>query len=220
MFVSKLHYEEAELDALKEGVSIELLRRLPEVPTASRSTRLTRDHLCKVCPEWKLQQKVLWAEVQKQTGRWKSRWKIRDLLADKRCGKAPLDFLTATDVGRRGATCGRRRRRQPDVRMGPPGAPGAGRGTRGGGGGTGCCGRLGRWGGTTAVLAHALLHGIGRRGVGGRGALSFISFPLLSSLGASTLSWDRPGRRAKGELATGRHCADCVQENRAKCTPP
>jgi len=37
--------------------------------------------------------------VQKETGRWKSRWKIRDLLADKRCGKAVLDFLTATDVG-------------------------------------------------------------------------------------------------------------------------
>jgi len=34
-------------------------------------------------------------------GRWKCRWKIQDLLADKRCGKAVLDFLTATDVGRR-----------------------------------------------------------------------------------------------------------------------
>ena len=53
-----------------------------------------------MCPEWKLQQKVLWAEAQKETGRWKSRWKIRDLLADKRCRKAVLDFLTATDVGR------------------------------------------------------------------------------------------------------------------------
>ena len=60
----------------------------------------TRDRLFKVCPEWKVQQKVLLAEVQKETGRWKSRWKIRDLLADKRCGKAVLDFLTATDVGR------------------------------------------------------------------------------------------------------------------------
>jgi len=35
------------------------------------------------------------------TGRWKSRWRIQDLLADKRCEKAVLDFLTATDVGRR-----------------------------------------------------------------------------------------------------------------------
>ena len=60
----------------------------------------TRDHLFKVCPEWKLQQKVLWTDVQKERGRWKSWWKIRDLLADKRCGKAVLDFLTAMDVGR------------------------------------------------------------------------------------------------------------------------
>jgi len=36
-------------------------------------------------------------------------------------------------------------------------------------------GRKYRWGGTTAVPAHALLHGIGRQGVGGRGALSFVS---------------------------------------------
>jgi len=42
----------------------------------------TRDHLFKVCPEWRIQQKILWAEVQKETGKWKSRWKIRDLLAD------------------------------------------------------------------------------------------------------------------------------------------
>jgi len=35
-----------------------------------------------------------------ETGRWKSQWKIRDLLADKTCGKAVLDFLTVTDVGR------------------------------------------------------------------------------------------------------------------------
>ena len=41
-----------------------------------------------------------WAEVQKETGRWRGRWKIWDLLGDKRCGKAVLDFLTATDVGR------------------------------------------------------------------------------------------------------------------------
>jgi len=44
----------------------------------------TRDHLFKVCPEWRTQQKILWADVQKESGRWKSRWKIRDLLADGR----------------------------------------------------------------------------------------------------------------------------------------
>jgi len=47
-----------------------------------------------------MQQNVLWAEVQKETGRWKSRWKIRDLLADKRCEQAVLNFLTSTYVGR------------------------------------------------------------------------------------------------------------------------
>jgi hypothetical protein len=60
----------------------------------------TLEHLFKVCLEWKAQQKILWAEV-KETGRWKDRWKIRDLLADGRCSRAVLDFLTSTDVGRR-----------------------------------------------------------------------------------------------------------------------
>ena len=60
----------------------------------------TREHLFKVCPEWKGQQKILWAEVSKETGRWKSRWKVRDLLADGRCAQAVLDFLSSTDVGR------------------------------------------------------------------------------------------------------------------------
>ena len=60
----------------------------------------TRDHLFKVCPEWKVQQKILWAEVLKETKRWKSRWAVRDLLADRRCGRAVLDFLSSTDVGR------------------------------------------------------------------------------------------------------------------------
>jgi len=61
----------------------------------------TREHLFKVCPEWKAQQKTLWAEVKKETERWKERWKVRDLLADERCSRAVLDFLSATDVGRR-----------------------------------------------------------------------------------------------------------------------
>ena len=39
-------------------------------------------------------------EVRKETGRWKNRWRIRDLFADRRCSQAVLDFLTATDVGR------------------------------------------------------------------------------------------------------------------------
>jgi len=47
-----------------------------------------------------MQQKVLWAEVLKETKRWKCRWTVRDLLADRRCGRAVLDFLSSTDVGR------------------------------------------------------------------------------------------------------------------------
>jgi len=61
----------------------------------------TRGHLFKVCPEWKAQQKILWAEVRKETGKWKDWWTIRDLLADERCSRAVLDFLTSTDVVRR-----------------------------------------------------------------------------------------------------------------------
>jgi len=39
--------------------------------------------------------------VRKETGRWKDRWKIWDLLVDERCSRAVLDFLSSTDVGRR-----------------------------------------------------------------------------------------------------------------------
>jgi hypothetical protein len=53
-----------------------------------------------VCPEWKAQQKILWAEVKKENGRWKSHWKVRDLLADERYSQAVLDFLSTMDVGR------------------------------------------------------------------------------------------------------------------------
>ena len=42
--------------------------------------------------EWK-PQKIMWEEVRKETGRWKDRWKIRDLLADERCSQVVLDFL-------------------------------------------------------------------------------------------------------------------------------
>ena len=55
----------------------------------------------KECPVWKPQQNILWAEVKKETGRWKDRWKVRDLLADGRCSRAVLDFPSSTDVGRR-----------------------------------------------------------------------------------------------------------------------
>jgi len=47
-----------------------------------------------------MQQKILWAEVLKETKRWKSRWTIWDLLADESCGQAVLEFLSSTDVWR------------------------------------------------------------------------------------------------------------------------
>jgi len=58
-------------------------------------------YLFKECPERKPHQKILWAEVKKETGRWEDRWKVQDLLADARCSRAVLDFLSSTDVGRR-----------------------------------------------------------------------------------------------------------------------
>jgi Zn-finger protein len=61
----------------------------------------TREHLFKYCPCWKPQQKILWAEVRKETGRGRSCFKIRDLFADERCTRSILDFLRATEVGRR-----------------------------------------------------------------------------------------------------------------------
>jgi hypothetical protein len=61
----------------------------------------TREHLFKNCPRWKLQQKTLWAEVRRDTGRGKTRFKIRDLFADELCTRAILDFLRTTKVGRK-----------------------------------------------------------------------------------------------------------------------
>jgi hypothetical protein len=65
-----------------------------------RYKTMTREHVFKHCREWKEQQRVLWKEVRKESGRGKDRFKIRDLLADGRCSRAVLDFLAATDVGR------------------------------------------------------------------------------------------------------------------------
>jgi len=55
----------------------------------------TQEHLFKCCPHWKHQQKILWAEMGKQTGRSKNRLEIRDLFADERCSQTILDFLSA-----------------------------------------------------------------------------------------------------------------------------
>jgi len=59
----------------------------------------TRNHLFKECKQWKMQQKTLWAEVRRKTGKGKNRFRIRDLLADERCTRPVLDFLHTTGVG-------------------------------------------------------------------------------------------------------------------------
>ena len=49
-----------------------------------QSPTQTREHLFKVCREWRMPQNIPWAEVRKETGRGKSRWTIQDLFADQR----------------------------------------------------------------------------------------------------------------------------------------
>jgi len=122
----------------------------------------TRDHLFKERPEWKPQQKILWAEVFKETKRWKSRWKVRDVLADERCSRPVLDFLTATDVGRRvpaeedaGSDASewelRERREREEEREAGTEELGA---------------ELGGRGGAPAAPLHTPVHGIGTRRIG------------------------------------------------------
>jgi len=121
----------------------------------------TRDHLFKECPEWKPQQKILWAEVKKETGRWKDRWKVRDLLADGRCSRTVLDFLSSTDVGRRAPA-----EAEDDAVSAVSELEVRERGPRS---------RVG----TAVVPAHTRLHGVRRNGVGG--VLSFVlPFVLLA----------------------------------------
>jgi hypothetical protein len=55
----------------------------------------TRDHLFKERAEWRGQQRTLWAEVRKEPARGKSRWKVRDLLADKRCSRSTTEIVSS-----------------------------------------------------------------------------------------------------------------------------
>jgi hypothetical protein len=52
-------------------------------------------------PHWKAQQKILWAEVSKETGRTKNRFKFRDPSEDERSSRAILAFFATADLGRR-----------------------------------------------------------------------------------------------------------------------
>jgi hypothetical protein len=60
-----------------------------------------REHVFKHCPRWKAQQKILWVEVRRETGRGKDRFKLWDLLADSRRSQAVFEFLSTMDVGKR-----------------------------------------------------------------------------------------------------------------------
>ena len=145
--------------------------------------------------------------MRKESGEWKSRWRIRDL-ADRRSSQAVLDFLSATDVGRLVPA-----EEDAGHLSGSAGRQGAGRREEGGGGRARCRGRIGRRGGATAVPTPAPPHATRRRGLrdGTRFPLFFLVvrtlfFSFVISLVRCTSSWDRPGRRAegRGELAARR----------------
>jgi ribonuclease HI len=65
-----------------------------------RCPRQTRHHLLKRCPRWKKEQRILWEEVYKETGRGRERWKAHELFAESECSQSVLDFLSSTDVGK------------------------------------------------------------------------------------------------------------------------
>jgi len=60
--------------------------------------RLTREHLLKGCPKWRKQQRVLWKEVWKETGKGRGSLKAYELFAEPGASQAILDFLATTDV--------------------------------------------------------------------------------------------------------------------------
>ena len=54
----------------------------------------------KRCQRWKEEQKTLWEEVWKETGRGRWRWKAHELFAERGCRQTLLAFLSSTDVGK------------------------------------------------------------------------------------------------------------------------
>ena len=152
--------------------------------------------------------------MRKETERWKSRWKIQDLLADGRCSQAVLDFLSTTDVGRlvppeyegdAGSKVSewklRERQEREEERGAEAAVLGAGE-------------ELG--GEEQPLFLPTPLHGIGRR-VGGCCASSCL-FICRLSLVRITSSWDRPGRRANRGACNEPPSADCGRE--PDCTYP
>jgi len=81
---------------------------------------------------------------------------------------------------------------------------------------------LGAEGEDNRCFSHALLHGVCRRGVGGRTRI--LLFFLLSFLCNFSVAYHiflgQPWAEGKGELATCHLRADCGRENRTVCTSP
>jgi hypothetical protein len=61
----------------------------------------TREHLFKHCRRWKGQHKVLWKSVREASGRLMKSTSIKDLLWDRRCSAAVIEFFRSTEIGRR-----------------------------------------------------------------------------------------------------------------------
>ena len=60
-----------------------------------------RNRLFKGCRQWKTQQRALWAEVRRATGRGRDRFKIRGPFADERRTQSVPNFLRTAGVGSR-----------------------------------------------------------------------------------------------------------------------
>ena len=56
------------------------------------------EHLLKGCPKWRKQQRTLWKEVWKETGKGRRWWKAHEIFADRRYSQAVLNFLASTEV--------------------------------------------------------------------------------------------------------------------------
>jgi len=185
----------------------------------------TRVHRFKECPEWKPQQNILWAEVFRETGRWKSRWKVRDLPVDGRCSGAVL--VTSSLLRRWKDGFRSRTMREASARSGSYGSAGGGKWR----------GRLrrrswvprGNW-----VLGRSFRcsypcppswHPQTRTRGGACFRLSaspafFLFFPLsfglfffVVSLVRTSSSWDRPGRRTKWGLQRAATARTADREN-------
>jgi hypothetical protein len=61
----------------------------------------TREHLFKHCTRWHQNQKVLWQAVKSASGRSVTNTSIKDLLWDRPCSEAVVQYLRATEIGRR-----------------------------------------------------------------------------------------------------------------------